>query len=84
MNWIIALFVSICFVDNAFSGRRGNMPLFLAGAPKEIVKDFKELFDEGKTDPEIDAAVEGWISKQSPEIKVTFFNAVQLVCSGIN
>ena len=76
MNWIITLFASVCFVANVLAAEE-EMPSFLAGAPKEIVKDFKELFDEGKTDPEIDAAVEGWISKQSPEIKVTFFLKIQ-------
>ena len=83
MNWIaksksfnsqsaINLFViaCVCLVSNVLAAAEDEAPPFLAGAPKEIVKDFNDLFNEGKTDPEIDKAVEGWIGQQSPEIKV--------------
>ena len=83
MNWIAKsksfnsqsatnLFViaCVCLVSNVLAAAEDEAPPFLAGAPKEIVKDFNDLFNEGKTDPEIDKAVEGWIGQQSPEIKV--------------
>uniref|UniRef100_A0A914C4C8 SXP/RAL-2 family protein Ani s 5-like cation-binding domain-containing protein n=1 Tax=Acrobeloides nanus TaxID=290746 RepID=A0A914C4C8_9BILA len=46
-------------------------PPFLVGAPASTVNEFNQLLatSGGLTDPQIDAAVDAWVAKQSDDIK---------------
>ncbi|TMS34227.1 hypothetical protein L596_001861 [Steinernema carpocapsae] len=72
MNKVLVVFAA--FAVLAVFGQEPPPPPFLQGAPPATIQSFNALIQGagGKTDKEIDAAVEKWVAGQSAQIKTSF------------
>lgn len=69
---IVLTIMTIALFSEYITGQEAPPPPFLQGASKDVVEDFKKLLsaNSGKTDKQIDEAVDAWIEKQDNSIKV--------------
>lgn len=72
-NIIILALMGVLFVVQQINAQNLPVPPFLKNAPENVKEEFKKLLEAnyGKTDKEIDAAVDKWAEKQDASIKVT-------------
>lgn len=65
--------MGVLFVVQQINAQNPPVPPFLKSASKAVQDEFKKILEAnyGKTDREIDAAVDKWAEKQDASIKVT-------------
>lgn len=69
-------FLLLLAIGLATVAAQQDAPPFLTGASPDVIKQFYDLLkaDEAKTDPQIDADIEAFVTKLGGDYKVSYFD----------